>query len=56
MRELGHMVEEHRYISQDRAVSASEQRYEPPRVEVVVTGTELERESLYAGTGGYGIT
>lgn len=34
--------------------SVTEGAYEPPRIEVVVTSAELEREALYAGEGIYG--
>jgi len=34
----------------------SESEYQPPLVEGIVTAAELERESLYAGDGAYGIT
>lgn len=32
-----------------------EMTYEPPRLELVVTGDELEREALYGGIGPYGV-
>lgn len=36
------------------AAPAGALTYEPPRVEVVVTSAELNREALYAGEGVYG--
>jgi len=50
------MAGEHRFISQGESVPTTEPQYVPPRVEAVVTAAELERETLYAGDGSYGIT
>lgn len=38
-----------------QSTPADESNYDPPQVEVVVTADELERESLYAGAGIYGV-
>lgn len=51
-------VEEHmefrRGFDPEQSPLTGEPAYDPPRVEAVVTAGELERESLYAGTGSYG--
>jgi len=42
-------------LDSGQSAPIGEPPYEPPRLEVLVTATELERESLYAGGGAYGI-
>ena len=42
-------------LSQGQYVPVSAETYEPPHMEVVVTASELERETLYAGGPGYGV-
>lgn len=54
MRETAHILQLGRYMNQKQSAPTTEPPYEPPRVEVIVTASELERESLYAGAGAYG--
>lgn len=45
---MGHVEK----INQNSSMPFGEPVYEAPRVEVVVSVSELEREALYAGGGG----
>jgi len=41
-------------LGADQFAPGGEPWYAPPRVEVVVTTSDLQRETLYAGGGAYG--
>lgn len=49
-----HPMESHRGIDLEEFPSSGESAYDPPRVEVVVTAEQLEREQMYGGPAGPG--